>query len=75
MRGGKGLTQKTRNTQNHAELDFFQADDSVDFRRTSVKHYVNKREIRRCARYACATIRMASTNKVCALLWKSVQSE
>ena len=29
------------------------------------------RELRRDARYACATIRMASTNKVCALLRKS----
>ena len=67
MRGGKGLTQKTRNTQNHAELDLFHA-DSADFRRSSVKHYVNKREIRRGARYACTTIRMASTNKVCAHL-------
>ena len=28
MRGGKGLTQKTRNTQNHAELDLFHADSA-----------------------------------------------
>ena len=29
---GNGLTQKTRNTQNHADLDFFHA-DGADFRR------------------------------------------
>ena len=48
--------------------------DSAEIAETMRIGIVLCRELRRDARYACVTIWMESTNKVCALLRKSAQS-
>ena len=74
MRGGKwSHTEDTEYTE-PCGAGFFSRRRLRRLSQNLVKHNVNKREIHRGARYACATIRMASTNKVCALLRKSAQS-
>ena len=63
------LTQTPQNQRSLSELV-----RGKQFAETMRIGIVLCRELRRGAHYACATIRMASTNKVCALLLKSEQS-
>ena len=57
------LTQTPQNQRSLSELV-----RGKQFAETMRIGIVLCRELRRDARYACVTIRMASTNKVCALL-------
>ena len=69
MRSWIFFTQTPQNQRSLSELV-----RGKQFAETMRKRIVLCRELRRDARYACVTIRMASTNKVCALLRKSAQS-